>query len=60
MNELDTIDFEPLAHCLAITNVFREDSVKESFATERALVNFSRCRRYLMIAPGHKTGTGLL
>jgi aspartyl-tRNA(Asn)/glutamyl-tRNA(Gln) amidotransferase subunit C len=39
MNELDTIDFEPLAHCLAITNVFREDSVKESFATERALVN---------------------
>lgn len=39
MNELDTIDFEPSAHCLAITNVFREDSVKGSFATERALAN---------------------
>jgi aspartyl-tRNA(Asn)/glutamyl-tRNA(Gln) amidotransferase subunit C len=39
MNELDTIDFEPSAHFLAITNVFREDSVKESFATERALAD---------------------
>lgn len=39
MNELDTTDVEPLAHCLPITNVFREDSVKESLGTERALAN---------------------
>ncbi|GAG57610.1 unnamed protein product [marine sediment metagenome] len=30
MNELDTTNVEPLAHCLPVSNVFREDSVKES------------------------------
>jgi aspartyl-tRNA(Asn)/glutamyl-tRNA(Gln) amidotransferase subunit C len=39
MNELDTTDVEPLAHCLPINNVFREDQVKESLGTERALSN---------------------
>ena len=39
MNELDTTDVEPLAHCLPISNVFREDSVKESLGTEKALAN---------------------
>ena len=39
MNELDTTGVEPLAHCLPINNVFREDSVKESLGTEKALAN---------------------
>lgn len=39
LNELDTTDVEPLAHCLPISNVFREDSVKESLGTEKTLAN---------------------
>lgn len=39
MNELDTTNVEPLAHCLPVNNVFREDSVKESLGTEKTLAN---------------------
>jgi len=39
MNELDTENVEPLAHCLPVSNVFREDSVKESLGTENTLAN---------------------
>ena len=39
MNELDTDHVEPLAHCLPVSNVFREDHVKESLGTEKALAN---------------------
>jgi len=39
MNQLDTKDIEPLAHCLPISNVFREDVVKESLGTEKTLAN---------------------
>ena len=39
MNELDTDDVEPLAHCLPISNVLREDRVKESLGTEKTLAN---------------------
>jgi aspartyl-tRNA(Asn)/glutamyl-tRNA(Gln) amidotransferase subunit C len=39
MNELDTDKVEPLAHCLPISNVFRQDRVKESLGTEKALAN---------------------
>ena len=39
MNELDTDNVEPLAHCLPISNVFRRDSVKESLGTEKTLSN---------------------
>jgi aspartyl-tRNA(Asn)/glutamyl-tRNA(Gln) amidotransferase subunit C len=39
MNELDTTGVEPLAHCLPISNVFRDDCVKESLGTEKTLVN---------------------
>ncbi len=39
MNELDTENVEPLAHCLQISNVFRQDSIKESLGTEKALAN---------------------
>jgi aspartyl-tRNA(Asn)/glutamyl-tRNA(Gln) amidotransferase subunit C len=39
MNELDTANIEPLAHCLPISNVFRQDRVKESLGTEKTLGN---------------------
>jgi aspartyl-tRNA(Asn)/glutamyl-tRNA(Gln) amidotransferase subunit C len=39
MNELDTENVEPLAHCLPVHNVFREDVVKESLGSEKALAN---------------------
>ena len=39
MNELDTDNVEPLAHCLPVSNVFREDCVEESLGTEKTLAN---------------------
>lgn len=39
MNELDTTGVEPLAHCLPVSNVLREDSTKESLGTEKVLAN---------------------
>jgi len=39
LNELDTDSVEPLAHCLPIHNVFREDVVIESLDTALALEN---------------------
>ena len=39
MNELDTENVEPLAHCLPISNVFRQDVVKPSLGTEKTLAN---------------------
>ena len=39
MNELDTTDVKPLAHCLPINNVFRSDEPKESLGTEKTLAN---------------------
>ena len=39
MNELDTENVQPLAHCLPISNCLREDCVKESLGTEKALAN---------------------
>jgi aspartyl-tRNA(Asn)/glutamyl-tRNA(Gln) amidotransferase subunit C len=39
MNELDTAGVEPLAHCLPISNVFRQDVIRESLGTEKTLAN---------------------
>jgi len=39
MNELDTAEVEPLAHCLPISNVFRDDGIKDSLGTEKTLAN---------------------
>ena len=39
MNELDTAEVQPLAHCLEVSNVFREDVVKESLGTDKTLAN---------------------
>jgi aspartyl-tRNA(Asn)/glutamyl-tRNA(Gln) amidotransferase subunit C len=39
MNQLNTDGVEPLAHCLPVSNVFREDIVKKSLGTEKTLAN---------------------
>ncbi|MBN1818802.1 MAG: Asp-tRNA(Asn)/Glu-tRNA(Gln) amidotransferase subunit GatC [Sedimentisphaerales bacterium] len=39
LNELDTSQVQPLAHCLPIHNVFREDQIRRSLSTEEALAN---------------------
>jgi aspartyl-tRNA(Asn)/glutamyl-tRNA(Gln) amidotransferase subunit C len=39
MNELNTESVEPLAHCLPINNVLREDRAKDSLGAEKALAN---------------------
>jgi aspartyl-tRNA(Asn)/glutamyl-tRNA(Gln) amidotransferase subunit C len=39
MDELDTEGVEPLAHCLPISNVLREDRARESLGAEATLAN---------------------
>ena len=39
LDELDTSSVEPLAHCLPIHNVFRDDTVKASLGSEKVLAN---------------------
>jgi len=39
LQELDTGNVEPLAHCLPIKNVFREDEVQPSLTADEALAN---------------------
>jgi aspartyl-tRNA(Asn)/glutamyl-tRNA(Gln) amidotransferase subunit C len=39
LNQLDTSNVEPLAHCLPVHNVFREDEIKPSLGTAKVLAN---------------------
>lgn len=39
LDELDTSGVEPLAHCLAVHNVLREDVIRPSLSNDDALVN---------------------
>ena len=39
MNELDTENVQPLAHCLDVSNVLREDVAGESLGVEKTLAN---------------------
>lgn len=39
LNELNTENVEPLSHPIENTNIFREDTVKESTKREKALKN---------------------
>ncbi|MEN8127082.1 MAG: Asp-tRNA(Asn)/Glu-tRNA(Gln) amidotransferase subunit GatC [Planctomycetota bacterium] len=39
LNELDTEGVEPLAHCLPVHNVFREDLPRPSLSNDAALAN---------------------
>jgi len=51
LNKLDTTGVEPLAHCLAISNVFREDTVKPSLGTEKTLANAPQQDGQFFIVP---------
>ncbi len=39
LNELDTVNIEPLSHPVPVENVFREDELKPSIPREEALKN---------------------
>ncbi len=39
LNELDTKNVEPVFHVVPMTNVFREDEIKEGITREEALKN---------------------
>lgn len=39
LGELDTSDVEPTAHVLGLTNVLRDDAVRDSLGTQKALAN---------------------
>ena len=39
MNKLNTEGVEPMAHCLPVSYVFRDDIIKESLGTEKTLAN---------------------
>ncbi len=39
LNQLDTANVEPLAHCLPVKNVFRDDIPKQSLNLEQAIGN---------------------
>lgn len=39
LNELDTTSIEPTAHILPISNVFREDILRDSLPRDKALQN---------------------
>ena len=39
LNELDTDNVEPLAHCLPVHNVLREDIPRSSLTNDQALAN---------------------
>jgi aspartyl-tRNA(Asn)/glutamyl-tRNA(Gln) amidotransferase subunit C len=51
LNQLDTADVEPLAHCLPINNCFREDVVKPSLGTEKTLENAPQRDRQFFKVP---------
>ena len=39
LDELDTSDVEPLAHCLPVQNAFRADEIKDTLSNDAALQN---------------------
>lgn len=39
LNQIDTENVEPLSHVFSITNVMRDDEVKESYARDELLKN---------------------
>ena len=59
LNELDVEGVEPLAHCLPIHNVFREDVPKDSISVEKALANApKRYEEYFRVPKVLDTGGG--
>ena len=44
LNEVDTMDIEPMSHAIALQNAFRDDTVKESLGHELSLSNAPEAR----------------
>jgi aspartyl-tRNA(Asn)/glutamyl-tRNA(Gln) amidotransferase subunit C len=51
LNELDTEDVEPLSHPIEITNVFRDEVLKESLSQKKSLENAPFKTGKFFIAP---------
>ena len=51
LNQLDTANIEPLAHCLPINNCLREDIVKQSLGTEKTIANAPQSDGQFFIVP---------
>ena len=51
LNELDTREVEPTYHALNLTNVFREDQVKPSLSTDKALQNAPERENGFFVVP---------
>lgn len=51
LSELDTEGVEPMSHAFPVTNVFREDVVKESFDRELILKNAPAAKEGCFLVP---------
>lgn len=51
LNQLDTSNVEPLAHCLPINNCLRADEVKESLGTDKTVTNAPQSDGQFFIVP---------
>ncbi|WP_022853020.1 Asp-tRNA(Asn)/Glu-tRNA(Gln) amidotransferase subunit GatC [Thermodesulfatator atlanticus] len=51
LNELNTENVEPTYHALRLTNVFREDEVKESYPTDEILKNAPERENGFFVVP---------
>jgi aspartyl-tRNA(Asn)/glutamyl-tRNA(Gln) amidotransferase subunit C len=58
LNQLDTANVEPLAHCLPINNCFRDDVVRPSLGTEKTLENAPQKDEQFFIVPKILEDTG--
>ena len=51
LSELDTDGVEPMSHAFPVTNVFREDEVRESMAREQVLANAPAAKDGCFLVP---------
>lgn len=58
LNQLDTANVEPLAHCLPINNCFRNDEIRPSLGTEKTLSNAPDKDEQFFIVPKILEETG--
>ncbi len=51
LNELDTSNVEPTYHAIPLSNVFREDEVRESFPVDEILANAPERENGFFVVP---------
>jgi len=51
LDQLDTSNVEPLAHCLPINNCLREDEIKPSLGTDKTIANAPESDGQFFIVP---------